>query len=84
MLVNCGPKFELIECDLQNEKEPFIVDPEPELWHEEEQKNHKKEEEKRKYHEIRPSTVKWKGGDSTMIRLEIFKVILKVTTTLVL
>lgn len=62
VLVDCGPKFGLIECDLQNEKEPFVVDPEPELWREEQQRSQKKEEEERKYHEIKSSTVKMERG----------------------
>lgn len=51
VLVDCGPKFGLIERNLQDEKEPFVVDPEPELWRKEQERNRKKEEDENKYHE---------------------------------
>lgn len=50
VLVDCGPKFGLIECNLQEEKEPFVVDPEPELWLKEQERKRKKEEDENKYH----------------------------------
>lgn len=57
VLVDCGPKFGLIECNLQNGKEPFVVDPEPDLWRQEQERSQKKDEEGSKYRESNSSMV---------------------------
>jgi len=49
VLVDCGAKFGMVPCSVVGSEKPSIVDPEPDLWRDEQDRIRKQEEEEEIY-----------------------------------